>query len=150
MTKCACRILKMFQNVEHQNQRVELTWPEPFVEGACIDAVTIGIVRSHQFGKRFDPFYVSELSEAMKEQTVTATYIQNGCPSSSRLKPPKHFNDKLSASAPPPMAVKKIAVTLSIFRIHRINRSHHDGVMGVHYIGSYLFYARREAMSSLG
>ena len=75
----------MLQYVQHQNERKLTIDVEALTECADVNSRTMLCRFVDQIFKWFDTLDVSKFQQTIKEQTVTATHIQNSAPAAYRL-----------------------------------------------------------------
>ena len=106
MAKSPHWIGKVLEHIKHQDKRILFPGVEFVIKGAKVDPVAKGIGGIYELRRGFDSLDSAELLETGEKKSISATYVEDAIPASWWTKGLEGFNNKLGASAPPPVLLK--------------------------------------------
>jgi hypothetical protein len=117
MSQGISRIVEMFEDIQHQNERIRSGGMKISVKWNGSNPPVMGAFRVYEFLFGLDAFDFSEFREPVKKETVATTHVQDAEPGARWDALTKDLQNRLLPSAPPPMPCIQIAVLPSVLRI---------------------------------
>ena len=108
-------MIKMLENIEHQNERIWLWGIEIAVKWRDANPFAVRTRWIYESFIRFHALHIAEFGEPVKKQTVAATDVENTQTRVLRSVAPQYFKNGIFTGTPPPMPRIKVAVFSGIF-----------------------------------